>query len=200
VGVRSLVGRGVLLFVGSSISAVAYAATIRAGLGLGPLFVLQAAVARHASIALGTSVTVLGFLFILIAMALRSWPGPGTLVLPVLGGETLDSVLPHVPAFHGWGLRLGIVVVATAAMGFGGALVIRASIGIDSYNSVMIGLLRFVRRPLTFVRLAMEVGALAAGWALGGPVGVGTLITGLLIGPTMQLWLRCFRHESALAG
>ena len=36
----------------------------------------------------------------------------------------------------------------------------------------------------------MEATVLAIGWALGGAVGVGTVITGLLIGPALQFWLR----------
>ena len=49
---------------------------------------------------------VVGFSLVLVAVALRSWPGPGTLVLPVLGGVTLDYLLPHLPAIPGWPLRL----------------------------------------------------------------------------------------------
>ena len=39
-------------------------------------------------------------------------------------------------------------------------------------------------------RLLMEAAMLAGGWVLGGAVGLGTVVTGLLIGPGMQFWLR----------
>jgi len=94
-----------LLLAGSLISTVCYAVTIRAQLGLGPLYVLQDGIARHADIAIGTSVMLTGFALAFVAAALRSWPGPGTLMLPLLGGVTLDALLPHVPVLHA--LRYG---------------------------------------------------------------------------------------------
>ena len=187
---RSLPGRATMLVTGELVATLCYALTIKAGLGLGPLFVLQVGVARLAGIAIGTAVIVVGFALVGLSMSLRSWPGPGTLLLPVLGGLSLDAMLPHLPTLHGWLLRLATVVVATWVMALGGALVIRASVGVDAYDAVMMGLHRIVGRPLGPIRLAMEATALAAGWLLGGPVGVGTVITGLLIGPGLQFWMR----------
>jgi uncharacterized membrane protein YczE len=186
---QSIVGRVALLLTGSLISTICYAVTIRARLGLGPLYVLQDGIARHAGITIGTSVTLTGFALVFVAGALRSWPGPGTLLLPLLGGVTLDRLLPHVPILHGWPLRLAAVVAATWMMALAGALMIRASVGVAAYDAVMLGLQRIFARPLSPIRLAMEASALVAGWLLGGAIGVGTVITGLLIGPGIQFWL-----------
>jgi len=186
----SLPGRVALLLGGSAIATACYAVTIRAALGLGPLFVLQDGLSRHAGISIGTAVIVTGFAFIAVALVLRSWPGPGTLVLPVVGGVLLDALLPHLPALHGWPLRLGGVLVATWVMALGAAMMIRASVGVAAYDAVMLGLRRVFGRPLGATRLAMEATVLLAGWLLGGAVGVGTVITGLLIGPGIQFWLR----------
>ncbi|HXQ43712.1 MAG TPA: hypothetical protein VN816_03660 [Acidimicrobiales bacterium] len=189
-GSGPLLGRVALLLAGSLMSTVCYGITIRARLGLGPLFVLQDGIAQRMGIAIGTSVMVTGFVLVFVAVALRSWPGPGTLALPVLGDVTLDSLLPHLPILHGWPLRLAAVFVATWMMALAGALMIRASVGVAAYDAVMLGLRRVFGRPLGPTRLAMEMTALIAGWVLGGSVGVGTVITGLLIGPGIQFWLR----------
>jgi uncharacterized membrane protein YczE len=188
-GVWSIPGRMALLLAGSLISTVSYAVTIQCHLGLGPLFVLQDGIAKRSGIGLGTSVMVVGFGLVAVAVALRSWPGPGTLALPILGGVVLDALLPQLPDVQGWPLRLAGVVVATWTMALAGALMIRASIGVSSYDAVMLGLHRIVGRPLGPTRLAMEATALAAGWVLGGSVGVGTVITGLLIGPGIHFWV-----------
>jgi len=185
----SLPGRVFLLLAGSLISTICYAVTIRAGLGLGPLYVLQDGIARHAGITIGTSVIATGFALVLIAAALRSRPGPGTLALPLLGGATLDALLPHVPVLHGEPLRFAAVVAATWMMAFAGALMIRASVGVAAYDAVMLGLLRVLGRPLSPIRISMEITALGAGWLLGGSIGIGTVLTGLLIGPGIQFWL-----------
>jgi uncharacterized membrane protein YczE len=169
---------------------ICYALTIRAGLGLGPLFVLQDGVALRAGFSIGTAVIVIGFALALLAVALRSWPGPGTLVLPVLGGVTLNLVLPHVAVPSGLLPRLAVVVVATWFMALGASMMIRAAVGIAPYDLVMLGLCRRLRTPIAPTRLAMELTVLVVGWALGGAVGIGTVVTGVLIGPGIHLWLR----------
>lgn len=186
---RSYAGRSALLVVGSTIAIACFALTIRAGLGLGPLFVVQQGLARTMGMSIGHAVTVSGVAFVVIAAALRSPLGPGTLVLPFLGGWTLDALLPFVPGIHGMLLRIGVVLVATLFMGLGGTLIIRASVGVAAYDAVMLGLGVLTGRPLAPIRLAMECTMLVVGWLLGGDVGVGTVLTGVIIGPAIQFWL-----------
>jgi len=178
------------MFAGSTVSTLAYALTIKAGIGLGPLYVLQDGFARSAHISIGASVTATGFMFVALAACLRTWPGPGTLVLPVYGGVTLNAVLPYVPSVSGWPLRIAAVVGATFAMALGGALVIRARVGVAAYDAVMLGLHRIVGGRIALIRLGMEASVLVVGAVLGGAVGLGTVLTGTLIGPGLQFWLR----------
>jgi len=159
--------------------------------------VLQDGLAIQAGIAIGTSVIVIGFALVFVCLALQFRPGPGTLVLPFLGGVTLNALLPHVPTVDGWPLRMGVVILASWIMALGGAMIIRASVGVAAYDAVMLGLRRVTGGPLAPIRLAMEATVLAGGWLLGGSVGVGTVFTGLLIGPGIQFWLRIIGDPSA---
>lgn len=182
--------RTVLVASGCALSTFCYALTVRAGLGLGPLFAAQDGIARQLGISLGTSVMLLGAFFVLLSVLLRNFPGPGTLAIPFASGWLLDRLLPLLPAVHGLALRLAVVVLATWMMGLGGALMIAARLGPAAYDAVMIGWHRVTRRPIVVVRLGMEGSMLLLGWALGGTVGVGTILTGLLIAPSMHTWLR----------
>jgi len=179
----------VLLLAGSVLSAACYAATIRARIGLGPLFVLQDGIAHHLDISIGLSVTLTGLALIALAVMVGWRPGPGTIALPFIGGVAVNGLLPHFPSLSGWPFQLMAVVAATALMGLGGALMIRAAIGFAAYDGVMLGLHDMFGWPLAPVRLAMEASVLTIGWLLGGSVGVGTVVTGVLIGPAMQGWL-----------
>ncbi|HTZ07677.1 MAG TPA: hypothetical protein VMB72_01315 [Acidimicrobiales bacterium] len=185
--------RWALLVAGSTLSTLCYAVTIKASLGLGPLFVLQDGFGRTTGISIGAAVTATGFMFVALTTALRSWPGAGTLVVPVLGGVTLDALLPHVPAVPGLPLRLVAVFGATWLMALAGVLMIRAGVGINAYDGVMLGLHRLLGGRVALVRLGMEATVLVVGGILGGALGVGTVITGGLIGPGMQFWLRVTR-------
>ena len=193
---RSPIARVALLVGGSTLATLCYGLTIRAGMGLGPLFVLQDGLSIRAGFSIGTAVIVTGFAFVAIAMALRTWPGPGTLILPVLGGVSLNLMLPYLPTISGQPQRLLVVVGASWFMGLGGAMMIAASVGVSAYDSVMLGLCRLLRRPVVTVRLAMEFTVFVAGWALGGAVGLGTAITAVLIGPSIHVWLRVLHRPA----
>lgn len=184
-----LVTRVASLLGGCCITTFCYALTIRASLGLGPLFVVQQGLARIMGTGIGQGVMAVGVAMVLVAVALRSWPGPGTLALPFLSGGLLDLIVPHMPAIQGLGLRLAVVTGASWVMALGGALTIRAAVGVAAYDAVMLGLRRMSGRSLRLVRLAMELTMLGCGWLLGGSVGVGTAITAVLIGPGIQFWL-----------
>ena len=179
-----------LVCLGSFISTLAYALTVRADLGLGPLYAVQDGVARHLHITLGHSVMLTGVALVMVAAAFRVWPGPGTVALPFMGGALLDWMLPHMPHMHALVVRVLVVVAASWAMSLGGALIISASIGVAALDGVMIGLQRRFGFSLRSVRLGMEAAMLVGGWLLGGAVGVGTVITGALIGPGLHFWLQ----------
>jgi uncharacterized membrane protein YczE len=51
----------------------------------------------------------------------------------------------------------------------------------------MLGVSRKIKRPVFLVRSSIEVILLTIGWVLDGPVGVGTIITALTIGASIQL-------------
>ncbi|MGO8872685.1 MAG: YczE/YyaS/YitT family protein [Acidimicrobiales bacterium] len=178
------------MVAGCALATFCYALTIRAGLGLGPLFAVQDGVASRMGISIGSSVMLVGFAFVVLAVAMRSCIGPATVCLPFLGGVLLDLILPHLPTLHGSAVQLVTVVVASWFMGLGGSLVIKGALGAVAYDAVMMGFHRRLRGPIVVIRLAMEGTMLVLGWALGGTIGVGTVITALIIGPSMHLWLQ----------
>ena len=184
-----LTGRAATAVGGCALATLCYALMIKAGLGLGPLFAVQDGLATLLGISIGTAVMVVGMCLIVLAAVLRSWPGPGTLGLPFLGGLLLNLMLPHLPSIHAWPARLLAVLAATWVMGLGGSLIIKAGLGATAYDAVMMGIHKRVGGRIAVIRLAMELSMLVVGWRLGGAIGIGTLITGVLIGPSMHCWL-----------
>ena len=73
--------------------------------------------------------------------------------------------------------------------GFAGALYIGSQLGPGPRDGLMTGLSRRTGRSIRLVRTLIELTVLAAGWALGGVVGVGTVFFAMLIGPVTQLFL-----------
>ena len=78
----------------------------------------------------------------------------------------------------------GIVLNGVASAAYVGA-----RLGPGPRDGLMTGLAARTGGSLRLVRTGIEVTVLAAGWLLGGTVGVGTVLYALAIGPLTQLFL-----------
>ena len=75
-----------------------------------------------------------------------------------------------------------------ALVGIGSGFYIGSDLGPGPRDGLMTGIARR-GHSVRVVRTGIELSALAAGWALGGEVGVGTVATALAIGPAVHLGL-----------
>ena len=66
---------------------------------------------------------------------------------------------------------------------------IGSQLGPGPRDGLMTGLARRTGRSIRLVRTSLEVTVVVLGFALGGIVGVGTVLYALLIGPVVQLFL-----------
>jgi uncharacterized membrane protein YczE len=93
-------------------------------------------------------------------------------------------------------LLLAGVVLNGVATG----LYIAARFGPGPRDGLMTGLHRRTGRSVRLMRTAVEVAVVAGGFALGGTVGVGTLLYAVAIGPLAQFFLRAFAVPGASGG
>lgn len=167
---------------------VAFSLIIRAGFGLDPWNVLHQGIADHSGFAIGTVTILLSFVILIGWIPLRERVGVGTILNSILIGATIDLVLPRLPETDALGWRIAYLVVGVALAGPVIGAYIGARLGPGPRDGIMTGLA--MRGPsIRLVRTGMELCALTAGWALGGTVGVGTLLFALTVGPNTQFWL-----------
>ena len=161
---------------------------VASNLGLAPWEVLHQGIARHIPLGIGTVGIGTGLLVLLAWIPLRERMGIGTLLNVVVIGVVIDLTLLwlDVPAALAsrWALLLGGLVLIGVASGY----YIGAGLGPGPRDGLMTGL---ARRgwPIGRVRTGIEVSVLVGGWALGGTVGVGTVLFSLGIGPLVQFFL-----------
>ncbi len=65
--------------------------------------------------------------------------------------------------------------------------------GAGPRDSVMLAVSRTAKVSVRLARTIIEVAVVLAGWILGGPAGLGTLIFALAIGPAVQAAFRLFK-------
>ncbi|MEU8911939.1 hypothetical protein [Streptomyces nigrescens] len=196
---RLPVRRLVQLYTGLTLYGVSMGLMLRAELGLEPWSVLNQGISRHTGLSIGTVTIVSGALILLLWIPLRQRPGLGTVSNVVILGLVMDATLAWVPELDSLGARIPLLVGAVLLNGAATGLYIAADFGPGPRDGLMTGLHRRTGRPVRLVRTCIEVTVLAAGFALGGSVGVGTVVYALAIGPLAQFFLRRFAIKDAPA-
>ncbi|MBB5118259.1 putative membrane protein YczE [Streptomyces eurocidicus] len=185
-------GRLLRLYVGLGLYGVSAALQLRAGLGLAPWDVLNQGVARHTGLSIGTASVAIGAVVLLLWIPLRQRPGLGTVSNVLVIGPAMDATLALTPAPGSLWARIPLLVFAIALCAVATGLYISARFGAGPRDGLMTGLHRRTGRSVRLVRTCIEVVVLATGFALGGTVGVGTVLYALAIGPLSQFFLRFF--------
>jgi uncharacterized membrane protein YczE len=166
------------------------ACLVHSRLGNSPWTVLAEGVSKHTPLAIGTATVVISVLVMLAWIPLRQRPGVGTVANALLIGVAIDVMLPLLPGPGGIASRGLFVVAGIALVAIGSGLYLTARLGPGPRDGLMTGLHARTGRSLRVVRTAIEGGALAAGFLLGGRVGVGTVAFALLVGPGVQAAVR----------
>src|SRR5260370_29411825 len=109
--------------------------------------------------------------------------------LPV--GFIVDALLTVLPAPNELSLRWPMLIVGIVVAALGTGLYIGAGLGPGPRDGLMTGLAA-KGWPLWAVRMLLELSALAAGWALGGDVGIGTVLFAFSIWPLAHWFLALF--------
>ncbi|MDX3900620.1 MAG: hypothetical protein QHC40_08960 [Sphingobium sp.] len=175
------------LFWGLGLYGFSMAMMLRADLGLDPWDVLHQGLAPRLGLSFGMTVNLIGALVLLLWWPLRQRPGIGTVANILVIGAAVDLSLmilpdPSGPASYGLGWRLGWLVAGIVLNGIAGGAYIGAGLGPGPRDGLMTGLCRRTCWPVKRVRTGIELAVLATGWALGGTLGLGTLLYAVTIG------------------
>lgn len=176
------------LGAGLTFCGLGLASMVRADLGLGPWEVLHQGLAQRVGLPIGTVGILVGFVVLLGWLPLRQRLGIGTISNVIWIGLVIDGTLAVLPSVDDVALRIALLVVGVVLVGVGSGLYIGAGLGPGPRDGLMTGVAAR-GYSLRLVRTAIEVSALAAGWLLGGSVGVGTVLFAFAIGPLVQLFL-----------
>ena len=172
--------------------AVAVSLMIRSGLGLGPWDAFHVGLSRMTGITVGTASILAGFVIVCLSPLIGIRPGVGTLVNMVAIGSFIDLTLPLVPPAGHWAWGLAYYLAALGLAGVGTGMYIAPGLGAGPRDGLMVGLAERSGWSVRLVRTLLEMGVLLAGWAMGGPVGVGTILFTLGIGPAVQWGMERF--------
>ena len=182
------------LILGLYLFGLGIALQIRAGLGLAPWDVFGQGLANITGLSFGLATVLASALILLLWIPLKQMPGLGTVFNALLIGPFVDLSLRFVPSATDWGLagQIGWYLLGMATIALGTGMYIGARLGPGPRDGLMTGSVKKFNKPVWLVRTILEGGATLIGLACGGPVGPGTLLFVVGIGPMVQVSMRAF--------
>lgn len=196
---RELAVRVVLLLAGLCVAHLGVTLFLQSDLGSDPFNVFVQGLFRgipwpaFAAMTHGRTHLLVSLVILLVLLAVdRSYVGIGTVLCMALGGPIIDVyTLWLSPVIHGGlplPLRLALLVAGCVILAFGMTIVIRSQAGTGPNDLVAVVLSDKLRKPFGPVRIGVDLTFALVGLALGGVVGLGTVICAFLVGPAAQLF------------
>ena len=193
--------RIVILFIGLTIAHLGVTLFLLADLGADPFNVLIQGLFRTAQSLTGWTVLTHGrvhmticFLIILVLLITdRSYIKIGTVLCMICGGPIIDFFTLLLGGLIHSGNPFTVRILALAAgcviLAFGMTIVMKSDSGVGPNDLVAIVISDKLGQSFSITRIVVDVCFVAAGFLMGGAVGVGTIICAALVGPVAGIFL-----------
>lgn len=188
--------RLVQLFCGLALYAVSMGLMIRGHVGVAPWDVFHQGVAKLTGLSFGTVTALTGVGVLLAWLPIRQRPGIGTVANVAVIAVVVDLALSLLPAPEALAWRIPMFLTGVVLNGVATAAYVGARLGPGPRDGLMTGICARFGGSVRVVRTCIEVVVLAAGWLLGGDVGLGTVCYAVAIGPITQFFLRLLAYRS----
>ena len=172
--------------------------TIFATIGLAPWDCLGMGIARHTPFNYGISMTLMAVVILIIDMILKEKIGFGTIIDALLTGNFVQmfNSLNRLPENHNIWLGIGIMLIGFIFMAIGMWIYMSAEQCCGPRDALLVGLgKRMPKIPIGIVEVLLWAVVLLVGYLLGGPVGIGTLISTFGAGLVMQIVYNIIHFE-----
>lgn len=174
--------------------------TIQANLGVSPWDVLFLGISKSTGILYG-NVTIFVNIFILLIdlLVLREKIGLGSIIDALIVGKVVDILnwLDILPLMNGnIAVRILVLFLGIAIEGFSQYLYMKAALCAGPKDTLFIGLARKMPRlSIGAVNAALMLTVMIIGWLLGGPVGIGSLISPFGTGAMQNLTFKVMKFD-----
>jgi len=191
--------RFINLMFGLVLYAIGIAVTIRANIGYAPWDAFHAGLSQKAGITFGTASIIVGVFVGVLVTVLGEKIGLGTILNMVLIGIYIDIIMFSgiLPLSQNYLTGILMLLAGLFIIAVGTYFYIKSGFGAGPRDSLMVVMNRKTRIPVGVCRIIVELTVTIAGWALGGMVGIGTVISGVAVGFFVQLVFAVLKFDPA---
>ena len=190
-------GWGRIVF-GLIIFALGVHLTIRADLGLAPWDCLGMGISYHTPLNYGLSMTLMSVIILIIDVLMKEKVGFGTIIDALLTGNFVQifndiDKLPKTKSI--WG-GIFVIIAGLALMAIGQYFYMKSAQCCGPRDALLVGLgKRLHKLPIGAVQIILWGTVLLIGWLLGGPIGIGTIVSTFGSGIVMQIIFSLIKFE-----
>lgn len=183
-----MIKRIAFLFLGLLLFGFGIVLTIKSNLGTAPWDALHLGLIHYIPLTLGQVSQLTGILVIIISFLLGIKPGWGTLANMYFIGVFIDYFMNSnwIPNPTHWLFQVGLLLAGILIIGWGSFFYLSAALGAGPRDSFMVGTIDKTGWPVWKVRTVIESSVAILGYFLGGPIGIGTVLIALTLGPSIQ--------------
>ena len=185
------------LYFGLFLFALGADMILYADLGMSPWGVFQVGLMNISGMTFGQASQIVGLGVLILGWGLGFPPGFGTVMNMYFIGYFIDRIIEWgiLPQFNNVALQLGLLIGGLAMIGVASYFYLSPKLGAGPRDGLMIGLVQKLNRPVGQVRGGIEVTVLVLGYLLGGPVGIGTVISALTTGYFVQYAFKLGKYD-----
>ena len=172
--------------------------TIFANIGVAPWDCLGMGIAAHTPLNYGLAMTCTSIVILFIDLAMHERIGFGTIIDALLTGNFVQFFNDLNPLAPNNNLLVGVAIMLLGFvfMAVGMWIYMRAAQGCGPRDALLVGLgKRLPNVPIGVVQIVLWSAVTIVGWSLGGPVGVGTLLSAFGAGAVTQLVYQVLHFE-----
>ena len=195
---KKIIGQWIRIVLGLLVFSFGVHLTIKANIGLAPWDCLGMGIAKHTPLNYGLAMTIMAVTILVIDLLLKERIGYGTVIDALLTGNFVQMFndVDTLPENNSMILGIGIMLAGFVFMALGMWIYMRGEQCCGPRDSLLVGLgKRMPKVPIGIVEIILWAAVLLAGWLLGGPIGIGTLISTFGAGLVMQVVYNLLHFE-----
>jgi len=179
--------------------AVGVVITLKANVGYAPWDVLHAGLAKTIGISFGVASIVAGVIIVAFVAICGEKIGIGTIISMTVTGIFIDLIMliDVIPLAPNMAIGIVMLVAGLLVISLATYFYIRSAFGAGPRDNLMVVIKRKTKLPIGVCRSIVELTVTFAGWRLGGMVGIGTLISVVAVGFSIQLVFTIFKFNAA---
>ena len=183
---------GLFYIVGLTFLSLGISTMILANLGAGAWDAMYVGLSDISGLSVGTWILLVGILLILVnSLLLKKIPEFLAVITILIIGALIDFWLLIV--FSGFSLsdlsmRILLFIGSILIIALGISFYLQSNFARNPMDTLMMAIQVRTGKSLAFSKTVMEVIVLIIALIIGGPIGIGTVIVTLLIGPLIQLF------------